>query len=107
MLWKIAKSADVSEFGDDAAARAVAEAPDRGGDSRSTGLPLPALCDIPCGESFGTRSRATFRQQREGFGGKELTGEPGITGPERREAARPVPAPATKEEIWRVPQFIP
>jgi formate-dependent nitrite reductase membrane component NrfD len=39
---------------------------------------------------------ATFRQQRAGLGAAEVTGEPAVTGPERR----PVPAPKTKEEIW-------
>src|SRR5437762_970870 len=43
--------------------------------------------------------RATFRQQRAGFGAAEVTGQAAVAGPENVGQAKQMPVPRSKEEI--------
>ena len=106
-LWKMAKALT-------AASLVVALVPGRSRRMRQTAGILAALGSLclrfalfHAGKVSARDPRATFGQQRAGFGGFEVTREPSITGPETKQVPHPVPAPKTREEIWNVPQLTP
>lgn len=107
VLWKTAKVLTVASL-------LVSLAPGRSRRMRQTAGILAALGSLclrfavfHAGKASARDPRATFGQQRAGFGGFEVTKEPSITGPETKQVPKPVPAPKTREEIWSVPQLTP
>jgi hypothetical protein len=106
-LWKSAKALT-------AASVLISVVPHRSRRMRQTAGILAALGSLclrfavfHAGKISARDPRATFGQQRAGFGGFEVTREPSITGPETKQVPQPVPAPKSRAKIWDVPQLTP